>query len=427
MLQSAIADTRQLFFKIKEAYDAEVVLQVLQKESLLVPKVQRLLVESSKSCSETQLHNVQELVQEIREYRLRDALAFASAKEVDQLVQRSEVLQLQKDFLNDSAARVEEIPHSGCRDSLSSLESLQESALGLRRESLLEGFENAVEAVSTRVIHLNRELQLLKQLQNELDSTSIRAVKEQTDVSSLDLSYCNLDTIRALNSELSALPPLSLDGRESLTQLSSVIELREAVIEAVDMGESATDKFWSRVEECLKAAQQALQSQKGFLVIDQKELELVVTELALRSEVDDVIVKLDTAVQELNDRDLEVVLRQGERLKLDHHKDEQVRALLEEASSLLPILYECRAALQEALSEVTMQNLCSALDKQRQCLFGEEPGSEGSELVLQVKKLFARSYLLESAAELALKTLYIDCIQVSHPLRQNGQMSKTTP
>ena len=418
LLESTLALTKGLFFKIKEAYDAEVVLQVLQKETSVIPVVRSLLSESTESCSEGQLVSMEALKKEVVEYRKRDTLAFSGSADIDQMLERCDVLLMQRKLLKDIAARMEDMSLIHCAQSLLALRELEEVAKRFLRYGNYVGFKEGLEAASNAVVLLSAELELLKQTQQRVEATSIKSVQVRTEVSTLDLSSCNVELLRSSSSELLALRPQSLDGKDTIYQLSCIIELREAVIDAVDKGESASDEFWSKVEVKVKEAQQLYQSEKGFLKLDSSELDLVVAELGVRSAVDDVITKLDAAVQERNDRDLEVALSQGAQLNLEHHKDTEVVALMNEAHSLLPVLKDCRRALEVAVSEVTLDNLSISLVKQTECLFGEGVGAEGFDLVSEVRQLFAHGVVLSHAAELAVKTWYLEAVKV-RPLRMN--------
>jgi len=417
-LESALNESAPLFFKTKEAYDADAVLQVLKLESSLAPKIQTLVEKSSAGVGASRFDvakDIDSLCSEMSKYMKRDKKAFVDQPGAMLLFARHKLFEfhnVKKDQLKQSLARLH---NSNASDILSSLTTETQQVLQ-ELDALASDAGESIETASVPLkLLLEQSQEAIAGLNAEINSINIAAQAAAACVlkgskGELDISGCK-SNLPMLTETLKNCPnALSADVRQALENLQLMSRLYAALVVAIEVAEHADDPEWLAVEALVGEGQGllSLSRSNAFFEIPQHELSLVVAELTLRAEVDTVVQKLELNLTAVDDEPLSTTLQQAHSLDLLNHHDEHVRSMVQEGDRLLPLIQDARRKLQAGIASVDEAQLQDALYWQSQCLFGENPGMVGFETVQSARQLYSWVCELTSCARVAVNALEVE-------------------
>jgi hypothetical protein len=424
-LNETIAHASQLFFKVKEVYDAECVREAIRQETELRPRLEAALALEMSEC-ECEAYDLSKVLHdEIVRLQKRDPLAFANMDVADKLVARFAVLEALRashSQLQSALAQAQTCTLGGALARLD--ECINEAARVSSMSGANDGIclVDAITQARTLQDRLMKEQKLVDECASYASLCTIKGV-----VNELDVTGAN-EHIGAYYDSLTALDgctPLSVDGKDAFKSMDAMYELRVAVLSALVEAEGgqADSPEWRHVETLLKKVVGMVHDDNGteegvvqpqtpkLFEVSLAETRLIGAELAFRSAVDDVVAKLLSGIDFVDDELLAVALDQATALELSTHSDAQIRDVTAQAAALLPRINQARSLLHHAYAAVSEELLREALAAQDACQYGVAPDRVGYELVEGARRLLGWVEELTRQAGLAVKLLYVEPTQ----------------
>jgi len=404
-LDAAIASSQNLFYKIKEAYDAEYVKEAIRLELSLEPKIASLRAKSDNadSCFDDSIFNeLDSICSQMQKFMKRDKMAFQGNKDAKMLLTRYESFKIHRSLTNELKLVLDAVQKHTAAASLTRLVMLMESPRGGKLPTKLQSFLD--ESAKLRK-DLEREIELAKNCETACSGCAVRAGAENIDVSA---TQANLVSLEQAYSAFVAQEPISMDGKDAAKRIQWSLQLYKALHHAMQTANHADDPEWVEVEKLLGSGQSILSNENEMFLFDKGQLSLISGELALRAQVDAIIRKLGEGIQAVNDEPLAPALEQAHALNLGDHSDAEIRDVVAEAEYLLPKIRQTRSALTSAVQAVNEQQLYDALVLQGECGFGEIEGMIGFESVQQARTLYTWVQNLTREARIAVKALEME-------------------
>eukprot|EP00516_Mucochytrium_quahogii_P004452 CAMPEP_0203755414 /NCGR_PEP_ID=MMETSP0098-20131031/8869_1 /ASSEMBLY_ACC=CAM_ASM_000208 /TAXON_ID=96639 /ORGANISM=" , Strain NY0313808BC1" /LENGTH=1902 /DNA_ID=CAMNT_0050646867 /DNA_START=366 /DNA_END=6074 /DNA_ORIENTATION=- len=410
-LDTALGKSKPLFFKIKEAYDAEAVKEAIRLEESLEPKIAKLrtLSEAPNACFDdsvfTQLDSI---CSEMKKYMKRDKMAFRANKSATLLLDRHTSFLAQREILEQLGSVLQ---HVGERPAMESLEKLDE--LNERTEKLQQPFAEKLKTASEEAIavfrSLSSEVKLIQACSSAYQACSVSQGAEILDISA---TCANVGSLHTAKAALDQHKVLSSDGQDAEKRATWAKALCDALILAMQNAQHADDPEWIQVETLLGEGQGFSVMDNLLFPIDGEQLSLIGRELAMRAQVDQIVRKIEESVIAVDDEPLAVALEQAHTLNLLNHHDSEIRNIVAQGDALLPKIRDTRARLQSAVQQVDEVMLYEALCAQADCGYGAQAGMVGYELVNQATILYGWVQNLTREARIAVDALELEPTQV---------------
>jgi len=412
-LDKEIKAASVLFFKIYECYRAENVLKSVRHEAKLKPKLAQVL--AGDPDTDATFAKLEALVREMDVFVAKDDLAFTTVKEAQQVRQLAQLCQERRAVKAELEACLAAVPETELAASMAAMTKALASAKKVADKGATLGgdsfFRDVAADVQSDFNRLKAEQALLKKAVAATKAAQIRGEAHHSQPGAVDATAClaHIAAMRAAVDALQECEPVSLDGVDALRTLQLLLDLREAFLTALALGEGAPadEPEWRRVEALLRDVSGLAPASNAF-TIEPGELEIVGADLALRAAVDDVVMKLRAAIEAVDDEQLSVAVEQARVLKMFDHPDEVIRAHCADAAELLPKVQHVRAALAEALAQVKEGLLVAALCEAKAVGFGKDTGMLGNDVVQRAQQLFAWVVELTAEAKLAAQVLYTE-------------------
>jgi len=412
-LDTAISNASSLFFKIREAYDAEAVKEVLRLESTLAPKIKDLLsrTRDGNACFDDKLYDeLDRICSEMTRYMKRDALAFKGNPEAVDLISRADNFRTQREVFHELGVALSEVAHVPANLTLTKLGALlhrapEASAQGSRLRDVTHKAE-------TLLGRMEEEVEMAEKLAQATASCGVGAPSGGNDNIDISLTRQNIKALQSAYSRLKDHQPESVDGVDALARGEWAQRLYSAIITAMDNAQHADDPEWELVERLVGEGQTILGGSNELFTFDETQLSLVSGELALRAQVDAIVRKLAEGIQAVNDEPLAPALDQARALNLQSHADADVRNVVAEAEYLLPQIRQTRSKLLAAIQAVSEQLLYEALVMQSECGWGESADMVGHKTVAEARTLYRWVQNLTREARIAVDALEVEPCRV---------------
>ncbi|GBG27180.1 High molecular weight form of myosin-1 [Hondaea fermentalgiana] len=413
-LDKALASSSGLFFKIKEAYDAEAVKEVLRLETTLAPKIADLVARTNDgdACFNDKVFDeLDRICSEMTRHMKRDALAFKGNPDAGTLVERNENFHVQREVFHELSVvlgEVSRVPASATVDKVGGL--LERCPAASAQGSRLRAVTQEAETV---LASMKEEIALVQAAASATAACAVGAPGggEGDNINVLGTAQ-HLSALCDAQGRLEAHDPASLDGVDALARVSWSRRLYEAVVTAMEVAQHADDPEWEAVERLVGEGQSVLAGENALFSFDHAQLGLISGELALRAQVDAIVRKLREGIQAVNDEPLAPALDQAHALGLESHADPEVRNEVAEAEYLLPQIRETRSKLLAAIQAVKEQLLYEALVLQSQCGWGENPDMVGHQTVVEARTLYRWVQNLTREARIAVDALEVEPCRV---------------
>lgn len=413
LLDKEISAASVLFFKTKAAFDAEAVRASVRQEKKMKPRLEKLLLQDYDS--DNSFQSFDSAVSEMDSFIAKDALAFQKMDEARKVREIHGLCKERRQIKQDLHAVVNEVASSRIAKTIAELAAALKKAddLGKRGEKTggVTFFRKEMDNAKENLSHLKTESTICARAVKSSSLCHLLGEPAHTQPGDLDSSYtrAGTDQMRIDVEALRNHEPRSADTIEALIAMETILDLRESAILALDLGEGAPadEPEWGRVEAVLRDVR-GLQLQFDLFTLDSNEVLLISNDLALRAAVDDVVTKLNEAIQAVDDEQLQVALDQAHVLNMFEHPDTSIQNVCRDSDDLLPKVQHARASLAEALREVQEELLRDALCAQSAIGFGIEPGMMGHESVLRARQMYAWVVELTAEARLAYQVMYSD-------------------
>jgi hypothetical protein len=410
-LDAALAASAGLFFKLREAYDAEAVKEALQLERSMEPKLGALLARAEAPgadpvADDKLFSDLDQACAQVKRVRKRDPKAFAGSAAALRLLAVYDETAAQRALGGDLEAALALVPGSANAASQELLEGLlaDEAARrprGVKLPALLAAARDAVAALAAERKSLDKAARAALQCAVTPPADGAESVGVEGARASL----------AALRAAVTALPaaPASQDGADGARRAQWALQLYEAVVLAMDSAQHADDPEWEAVDRLVGQGRSLLAAGPcALLDVAPSQLELLGAELALRAQVDAVVRKLAEAVKAVADEPMSTALEQAYALRLEAHADAAVSQLVATAADLLPRILGARQALGAAAAAVDEQMLYDALVLQSECGWGEREGMVGCEEVAAARLLYSQVQNLTREARTAVQALELE-------------------
>ncbi|KAH9259250.1 hypothetical protein BASA81_002293 [Batrachochytrium salamandrivorans] len=414
-LDVEIAAASVLFFKIKAAYDADAVKASVRQEKRMRPKLENLL---KLDCDQEPVYeSFFQAVKEMDSYIEKDPLAFQSMEEAHEVRKVYDLCTERRTTKRTLAQALEDIPVTRCGDSIAKLQQHTDIAQDLGKRGQNSGgtryYAAELENALSNLKLLTQELEICRKASQISQASCMLGDVKHVQPGDMDYSTCQkqIAQMRTDVDRIRVHGPQSPDVIEAMVAMEVILDLRESALLALALGEGAAadEPEWKRVEAVLRDVR-GLETHFGsdLFPINNSEVDMIANDLSLRAAVDDVVVKLTTAIQAVDDEQLTVAIGQAMVLKMFEHPDQAIQNVCYDANELLPKVQDARKQLADALREVQETLLCNALVAQATIGFGVAPGMLGYDTVQKARQLYVWVVELTAETRLASQVMYTE-------------------
>lgn len=413
-LRKALSKAAPLTFKMRQVVRAERLLQAIETERKLIPKIKDAL----KKDMERSFDEVDALVQQMNALRKEDKRAFKGMKAAKQLWQAHHVVAQKRKARAEAKEAIDGIGKVTLEESLMAIATALRGIKTVKKEQDLPDFcKKESKTLKSEKKSLQSEYELVEEVKTLCAEGGPAGTKGKLDVSNMKPGRLEKAT------EAAAAIARAVDSKIMLALAAALVALRRALKKALRSGnEKASDPEWKKVEQKLSEAMAAHEKCAEPVVAD--ELKTVRGDLALRAAVEEVVEKIENALQTLDPQELSLATSQAKELDLSSHSKygkvtkRAIRAFkdVQEADRLL------LAALRPPLK---LKALRDAINCSVSCGYGDV-GKSGESLTTNALEVHACCSTLASQAADSLRVLHrpqmksvvAGCKEMQFPLRE---------